>query len=235
LVSAFLKGVRRRGAELESELVEMKPVPVAFGDCLFDPSARLLYRRGKEVDLSPKAYALLAALLEKRPAAFSQSELRDLLWPDTVVAYTSLPRVVTEVRRAIGDEHRTPRFVRTVRGFGYAFAIAAEEASLAAPVCTLVWGDREIVLSAGENLIGRTPDCRVRIGSSLVSRHHARIRLERDVAVIEDLDSKNGTAVNGAAIDGARTLNDGDRITIGAAALVFRAALESTSTETAGN
>lgn len=207
-------------------------MPVAFGDCLFDPTARLLSRRGKPVELSPKAYALLAVLVERRPAALSQAELRDRLWPDSAVAYTSLPRIVTEVRKAIRDDRKAPRFLRTVRGFGYAFVGEPSEPT-AALGCALSWSGHDIPLPAGDNLIGRGLDCRLRIGSSLVSRHHARIRLDGDRATIEDLGSKNGTAVNARRLESPRALADGDKITIGSAVLIFRAAGHFVSTETA--
>jgi DNA-binding winged helix-turn-helix (wHTH) protein len=208
-------------------------LPFAFGDCLFDPTARLLSRRGKPVDLSPKAYALLAALVEKRPAALSQAELRDRLWPDTAVAYTSLPRVVTELRKAIGDDKSAPRFLRTVRGFGY--ALAGEPADPAVPPgCALAWSGHDVPLLAGDNVIGRGLDCRLRISSSLVSRHHANIRLDGERATIEDLGSKNGTAVNACPLDSPRALADGDKITIGSAVLIFRGASALCSTNTAG-
>ena len=94
---------------------------VRFGECVFDSEARELTRRGAAVQLSPKAFQLLSLLLERRPKAISRAELHDLIWPKAFVAYTSLPRLVTEVRHAIGDLSRPARFVRTVHGFGYAF------------------------------------------------------------------------------------------------------------------
>lgn len=208
-------------------------MPVVFGDCRFDPAARLLTRREKPVALSPKAYELLAVLVEKRPAALSQAELRDQLWPKTAVAYTSLPRVVTEVRKAIGDDHRAPRFLRTVRGFGYAFVDAGGAHAAAEHCCALSWGGHEIPLTAGEHFIGRGLDCRVRVVSDLVSRQHARIQVEGDRATIEDLGSKNGTAVNARRLDGPRALADGDKITIGSAVLIFHAASAIGSTHSA--
>jgi DNA-binding winged helix-turn-helix (wHTH) protein len=207
----------------------VNPVPVAFGDCLFDPTARRLSRRGKPVELSPKAYALLAFLVERRPAALSQAELRDRLWPDSAVAYTSLPRIVTELRKAIGDDRN---LLRTVRGFGYAFAGEPAEPTPELG-CALSWSGHDVPLLPGDNLIGRGLDCRLRISSSLVSRHHARIRLQGDGATIEDLGSKNGTAVNARYLDSPRALADGDKITIGSAIVIFRAASAQSSTNTA--
>src|SRR5436309_4580867 len=128
---------------------------VHFGDCVFDSDARQLRVAGRAVDLSPRALELLALLLANRPRALPQAELRDRLWPDTVVSYTSLARLVSELRRAVGDRRRQPRFIRTVHGFGYAFCGEANESfrSPARPAftCSLVWGTREIALAEGEN------------------------------------------------------------------------------------
>ena len=128
-------------------------------------------RAGRRVTLSPRAFDLLEVLLERRPEVVPQSELRDRLWPETFVAYSSLARLVTEARKAIGDASRKPRLVRTVYGRGYAFSgEAVDEVS----GCTLVWADRLIPLVEGENVIGRGDDCHVRIQSTKVSRRHAR-------------------------------------------------------------
>ncbi|HEY2946186.1 MAG TPA: winged helix-turn-helix domain-containing protein, partial [Vicinamibacteria bacterium] len=94
---------------------------VRFAEFVFDPGARELRGRGGPCHLSPKAFECLGALLERRPRAVSRAELHDRLWPKSFVAETSLRRVIAEIRAALGDDERRPRFIRTVRGFGYAF------------------------------------------------------------------------------------------------------------------
>src|SRR5262245_11100110 len=90
---------------------------LAFGDCVFDSDLRQLVRGGVAVHLTPKALRLLELLLERRPKPISKQEIRDVVWPDTVVAEGSLANVVFEVRNALGDDPREPRFVRTVHSF----------------------------------------------------------------------------------------------------------------------
>jgi hypothetical protein len=80
---------------------------------------------------------------------------------------------------------------------------------------------REVDLKRGVTCIGRGEDCDVSFEDSLVSRRHARIVLQGDAAVIEDLDSRNGVLVNGKRIDRPERLVDGDRVRIGAQDLVF--------------
>jgi DNA-binding winged helix-turn-helix (wHTH) protein len=198
-----------------------------FDDCVIDPGSRELTRKGRRVDLTPKAFDLLQALLVRRPNVVKRAELYDLLWPDAFVASTSLPRIVNELRKAIGDSKGASKLIRTVYGFGYAFSGSASEErdghSPTRSVCEVVWGDRAIPLNQGENVIGRAGDSTVSIASSRVSRQHARILVTGAEAVIEDLGSKNGTLVHGKTIEGARSLVSGDEITIGPAILVFRA------------
>ena len=208
-------------------------VLVRFGDCVFDREARTLTRAGRRVDLAPKAFELLDALIEARPKALSQTELRDRLWPSTHVAYTSLARVVSELRKAIGDARRDAKQIRTVHRFGYAFgAMAADAPSDAGGAFRLVRGSEEIPLRAGENLLGRGPECRVLVDSDRVSRRHARIVVDDAGATLEDLGSKNGTYLDGRRINGTVTLRAGNLVGVGPAALIFRDASSQGTTHT---
>ncbi len=185
-------------------------------------------RGRKSVALSPKAYLLLTRILEARPKALSQQELRDVLWPGTSVGHTSLAQVVTELRHAIGDRRAEGRFVRTVHGFGYAFSgeavedAAATRRSGAPSPCALLWEAREVRLQEGENVIGRSRDCLICVDAPLVSRRHARLLVEGNEATLEDLGSKNGTHLGGRRIESRTTLRDGDEIKVGPAVLIFR-------------
>lgn len=76
-------------------------------------------------------------------------------------------------------------------------------------------GHRRYVLANGVNTVGREPACGVHINDPSVSRGHARIVVEDEQALIEDLNSKNGTQVMGKVITSAVVLNDGDEIEFG--------------------
>jgi len=206
-------------------------VSVRFSRFVFDGASRELRAGGRLVPLSPKAFDLLSVLIRERPRAIAKAELRDRLWPDTFVGETSLPRVVGEIRRALGEQPNAPSFVRTVQRFGYAFVGAAMDdaggvgsqpaAGTAETGCALLWGDRLVPLAAGENFIGRDPECALTIPSGLVSRQHARIVVTGDRASLQDLASKNGTLVGGRRVEGDVPLSDGDELKIGPARLVF--------------
>jgi len=76
-------------------------------------------------------------------------------------------------------------------------------------------GHRRFVLTAGVNTIGREPSSTVCINDASVSRNHARITITGDQAMLEDLNSKNGTQVMGLVVKGTTTLKDGDEVEFG--------------------
>ena len=172
-------------------------------------------------------------LIEHRPKALSKDELQDLVWPGVFVSEANLTSLVTELRKAIGDDAHAPTFVRTVYGFGYAFSGDIEDDRSLRPDLRgsapparyrLVWGRKEIVLAEGENILGRGPESIDWIDRDTVSRRHARIVVTGETRrSIEDLGSKNGTYVGGQAADsGSRPLSDGDEFKLGAVPFTFR-------------
>jgi DNA-binding winged helix-turn-helix (wHTH) protein len=200
-------------------------VSLRFGECVFDPEARTLWRAGRRVPLSPKAFELLSLLVASRPRPVPQSRLRDALWPQTHVGYTSLARVVSEVRQAVGDSARRSAIIRTVPRFGYAFATTPVlEASPGSRLdaCALVTEDDEFLLHEGETLVGRGLECGVRLQSSQVSRVHADIRVEGSRVVVTDRGSKNGVWLNGRRALEPVELADGDELLFGTYRTVFR-------------
>jgi hypothetical protein len=80
---------------------------------------------------------------------------------------------------------------------------------------------QEFNLPEGDTLIGRGLDCHITLHDPLVSRRHARIRVDSVRAVLFDLGSRNGSRVNGVRLIEPRYLADRDRIRIGTQELVF--------------
>jgi DNA-binding winged helix-turn-helix (wHTH) protein len=201
---------------------------IRFEDCVFDSDTREVLKGGRAVSLSPKAFHLLETLIRERPKAVDKRQLHKELWPGIFVTEANLPNLVGELRTALGDHARRPRIIRTVRAFGYAFSAPAQVAASATPtwgegpVYRLIWGNREIALAPGENVIGRSADSLLFIDHSSVSRRHARILVNPSGAALEDLGSKNGTLLHGKRITRPERLSDKDSIEIGPARLVFR-------------
>jgi DNA-binding winged helix-turn-helix (wHTH) protein len=212
---------------------------LGFGDCVFDADTREVFRKGKAVPLSPKAFALLDLLTRSRPRALSKEDLCGNLWPSTFVSDANLANLVADLRSALGDSAQKPRIIRTVPRYGYAFCADAEtlqrKESPATPVTSvfkLIWEDREIALGEGENLLGRDPLAVACVDVHSVSRHHARIRVAGDKATLEDLGSKNGTYLRGKKLQSPARLGDGDEIKIGTVPMTFRRFSRGLTTQT---
>jgi DNA-binding winged helix-turn-helix (wHTH) protein len=201
-----------------------------FGDFVFDAEARQLRRDNADVRLSPKAFDLLRTLLARRPDVLSKADLLAAIWPDTFVVEANLNVVIAEIRRALGDDRQAPRFIRTVHGVGYAFcgeAFEVTDGGHGAVVrgetrCWLSQKTRTFPLAPGDNLIGRDARSAVWLEDESVSRRHARIRVDGDVARLEDLDSTNGTFLNRAPVSVPTALQDGDVVRVGSLRLTFR-------------
>jgi DNA-binding NtrC family response regulator len=73
----------------------------------------------------------------------------------------------------------------------------------------------------GEILIGRDASCAVQLGDRSVSRYHARIIMKDGAAVLRDLDSRNGTTINGLRLRGERLLTASDVLTVGDVQIVY--------------
>jgi hypothetical protein len=202
-------------------------MPLTFRDVSFDAAARRVSRGGHDVKLTRKAFDLLAMLVERRPQAVSKEDIHARLWPNTYVAEITLHSLISEVRRAIGDDSNDPYFIRTVHGFGYSFI--ADTGDAPAPAFPrrirgwLISDQDRLQVFEGENVFGRGDPDVVELRSTTVSRRHARISVD-DQAWIEDLGSKNGTFVGDSRVTSRIRLNDGDRVRFGSFLLTFRLA-----------
>lgn len=209
-----------------------------FGDVTFDGAARRVLRAGEPLHLTPKAYALLELLLDRRPAAVSRLTIQETLWPAVFVTEGNIDSLVKEIRRAVGDGRGPHPLIRTVHGFGYAFdALAEEERPRSEPARhVLVWGVQTFPLAEGENVLGRVREASVWLGHESVSRAHARVTVRGSLAEIVDLGSRNGTFVGGVSALRPLPLRDGDEIALGCVRVSYRCfdASPSTATKSGG-
>jgi DNA-binding winged helix-turn-helix (wHTH) protein len=216
-------------------------VRVRFEPFTVDTDTRQLLRGTSEIHLSPKAFDLLCSLLEERPRVVPKADLHQALWPDTFVVDANLNVLIGEIRRALADSAREPRFIRTVHGVGYAFcgaAIGVDAVSAAQPrrpaPCWVVMKGRVFRLADGDNIVGRDPESAVWLDSDSVSRVHARIVVDTAAQRLwlEDLGSKNGTRVRGGRLRERLELADGDEVTFGAVRVKVRSWNSETAAET---
>jgi adenylate cyclase len=98
-----------------------------FGDFSLDSGERQLLRDGVEVILRPKTFETLLCLLERHDHLITKNELLDRVWPDTFVSESVLDHCISEIRKALEDDTRNPRYLKTIPRVGYKFMNAAEE------------------------------------------------------------------------------------------------------------
>lgn len=214
------------------------PAKARFGEFTLDIALRELRGPSGDLHLSTKAFDLLTLLVTNRSRVLSKTELHEQLWPATFVVDANLASLIAEIREALRDDAKNPRFVRTAHRVGYAFCSAVNETVDAAlpptmGLCWLLKGGRRITLQSGENILGRDVDGAIELDSPSVSRRHARIVVSDHDATIEDLDSKNGTYVRRRRVSSVVRLADRDDLRLGSVSLTFRRQSTSGSTMTA--
>lgn len=99
-------------------------------------------------------------------------------------------------------------------------AVSAAELGLEREVVTLALEGTTHELTKRQAVIGRSQDCDIQLADPNASRRHAEVRQESATYWLVDLDSTNGTELNGKKVDRGK-LADGDRITIGETEIVF--------------
>jgi len=206
-----------------------------FAGFIFDSARRQVSRAtGEPVHLTPKAFDLLAILMDETPRVVQKTEIHERLWPGVFVTDATLVGLVKELRRALEDHDLRSPIIRTSHGVGYAFCAALGQSPV--PRTThehwLVGPAGRMALRDGENLIGRDPACRVWLDIAGVSRRHARIIVHCEKAEIEDLGSKNGTLLGGEQVASRMPRQDNDNLRIGPVRVTYRVCESGMSTET---
>lgn len=91
-----------------------------FGPLALDPDAREVSLDGEAVELSRTEYEILDVLSAQPRVSLSRAQLLERVWGSSWYGDDHVVDVhVSNLRRKLGDDPREPRFVRTVRGFGY--------------------------------------------------------------------------------------------------------------------
>ena len=104
---------------------------LTFGRYRIEPRGGLM-SGAREVHLTPKALALLSFLAERPGEVITKAELFSAVWPETSVGDAALVTCIQELRKALGDDARRPRYLETVHRRGYRFIGKAAPARPAA-------------------------------------------------------------------------------------------------------
>ncbi len=124
---------------------------IAFGPFLLDCERGRLLHGEMAVPLRRKAWAVLVHLAQSSGRLVTSDELFDVAWGGAAVTPQALTNVIAEIRTALDDDAREPRFVETIYGRGYRFLGSPETPKATGqPPETLVAREREIDVLTGE-------------------------------------------------------------------------------------
>ena len=127
-----------------------------FEQFRLDEAKRLLVKSdGEAVALMPKAFDILAFLVERAGEVVEKDDLMAAIWPDTIVEENNLTQNISNLRRVLGEKHRENRFIATVPGRGYKFVADVRRVDDAVTPANLVEmsskGEQKVGLTRNEN------------------------------------------------------------------------------------
>lgn len=94
---------------------------IRFGSFQIDPRTWLLTRDSAPVDLSPRLVEILGFIASRGGEIVTKEELLEKFWPDVNVTENTLTRAIADIRKAIGEDATSPRFLQTAARRGYRF------------------------------------------------------------------------------------------------------------------
>jgi DNA-binding winged helix-turn-helix (wHTH) protein len=92
-----------------------------FGAVTLIPSERLVLKDGQPVPFTPKAFDLLAVLASDPARLLTKEHLMQSVWPDAIVEESNLAYHVSAIRKALGENGESERYIETVPKRGYRF------------------------------------------------------------------------------------------------------------------
>lgn len=105
----------------------LKTRGLEFGEFLLDLEERVLLRNGERLPINPKTFQLLVVLAENHGRVVEKERLMETLWADSFVEDANLAFTVSLLRKALGDDAHSPRYVETVPRRGYRFVADVRE------------------------------------------------------------------------------------------------------------
>jgi DNA-binding response OmpR family regulator len=117
-VIARIKAVIRRTDKKKIQKIEVDDLVINFNE-------KNVYKKGKKLDLFVKEKMLLFYLAEHPGQIFSSEQLFDIIWGmDSSADLKTVLVHISTLRKKIEEDPKHPKFIKTVRGFGYKFDIA---------------------------------------------------------------------------------------------------------------
>jgi two-component system, OmpR family, response regulator RegX3 len=126
-VAARIRAVLRRAGGAGEPAKAQRAGPLEVGPVRVDRDRRAASVNGTELDLTRKEFELLELLTREAGSVVSRERLIDEVWDTNWFGSTKTLDVhVSSLRRKLGDDSQSPRFIHTVRGVGFRFASTEE-------------------------------------------------------------------------------------------------------------
>src|SRR5262245_52492881 len=123
-----LRNFMRNSGRIHGAAMSQQPMHIyEFGPFRLDAAELLLLRDGEAVPLTPKAFDLLLALVERHGHLLEKEELLKTIWPATFVEETNLASNISQLRKALGDGENGHRYIETAPKRGYRFVAVVRE------------------------------------------------------------------------------------------------------------
>ena len=137
---------------------------ICFGRYRLHPTQGL--RSGKrEIRITPKSLSLLRALAERSGQIVSKEELFRIVWPKSAVTDATLTSCIKELRRALHDDARTPRYIETVHRRGFRFLV---------PTAPIESGQRSCRCDIADCLVRRSRGTPAAVGRRIHASKHGQ-------------------------------------------------------------
>lgn len=102
-----------------------------FADCELDTARRCLMRAGQEIAVEPQVFDLLRLLAENPSRLVTKDEILEAVWGGRIVSESAMSARIAAARRAIGDDGKQQKIIRTLHGRGLELVMAVEREAIA--------------------------------------------------------------------------------------------------------
>jgi eukaryotic-like serine/threonine-protein kinase len=193
-----------------------------FGPFRMDPEKQVLLRDGELIAVTPKAFETLLVLVRRGREVVTKEELLKEIWPDSFVEEANLSQHIFKLRKVLGGSTEGERYIVTLPGRGYRFAVPVRTVELGDEVLVAQMRSRSQIIIEQEEPealeAGPTPGAPMSAGSKwprwlllaamvaalvwmgwfLVERHHqqkATVLSASDTVVLADFANSTGDPV----------------------------------------
>jgi tetratricopeptide (TPR) repeat protein len=124
---------------------------IRLGNVELDIARESVHRDGVEHRLRHRTFEVLLHLVENRNRVVTKSELFEKIWRGVAVTEDTLVQSIVEIRKALGDDPRSPQFVRTIPRVGYQLIAPSDEVAVIAPPNGALTAPGEVQIEVAES------------------------------------------------------------------------------------